>query len=436
MHRTRSFLRLLLIMSLLLIGVGQIVVAQDVVELNMLGFACSDGSACQVMVDEFNSTIGEELGIHVTYETVPGSWQEYTQKVVAQIAAGNPPDVINMSPLQKPDYLANGFLTNLTPLIEADDSFDASNWFEPTFSAWEDDAGDVYGFGHGIFTEAVFYNKDMFEEAGIEVPSLEWGESWTWDELADIARQLTVGDDPATQQWGFYWQFEPGWLFPIFKAFGGDIATEDRSVVTLDSEGSVAALDFLNQLMWVDGTAPPPSVTSATSAGNLFMQGRLGMFLDGSWWMFGFKDGIEDFEWGVLPVPTGPEGTYTGYWVDAWGIPANSENQQAAWEFVKFMSGETASNHWLDSGLFGIPGYRSVTEGRSDELFAPLNEDEIAVWLNSTDYGASPPYTRNWNEVWDMTTSVLERLTLQEITAEEAGQEISERGTDLIEQAQ
>ena len=431
----KNALRLTLILSLLLVGIAQ-VASQEMVELDMLGFGCRDGTPCEEIIETFNTTVGEEMGIHVTYETVPGSWQEYTQKVVAQIAAGIPPDIINMSPLQKPDYLANGFLTNLTPLIEADGNFDAGQWYEPTFGAWKDEAGDVYGFGHGIYTEAVFYNKALFAEAGIETPSLEWDNSWTWDELADIAMQLTVGDDPTTQQWGFYWQFEPGWLFPVFRSFGGDIATEDRSVITLDSEGSVAALDFLNQLMWVNGAAPPPSVTSATSAGNLFIQGRLGMFLDGSWWLGGFNDGIEDFEWGVLPVPTGPNGTFTGSWVDAWGIPINSSHQQEAWEVVKFLSGEQASGHFLDNGMFGVPGFRAVTESRADELFTPLSAEETAVWLNSTDYGATPPYTRNWNEVWDMTTSVLQRLQLQELTAEEAGREISERGTALIKQAQ
>ena len=431
----KNALRLTLVLSLMLVGIAQ-VAGQDMVELDMLGFGCRDGTPCEEIIETFNTTVGEDMGIHVTYETVPGSWQEYTQKVVAQIAAGNPPDIINMSPLQKPDYIANGFLTNLTPLIEADGNFDAGQWYEPTFSAWKDEAGEVYGFGHGIYTEAVFYNKALFAEAGIETPSLEWDNSWTWDELADIAMQLTVGDDPTTQQWGFYWQFEPGWLFPVFRSFGGDIATEDRSVITLDSEGSVAALDFLNQLMWVNGAAPPPSVTSATSAGNLFIQGRLGMFLDGSWWLGGFNEGIEDFEWGVLPVPTGPNGTFTGSWVDAWGIPINSSHQQEAWEVVKFLSGEDASSHYLNYGMFGIPGFRAVTESRTDELFTPLSAEETGVWLKSTDYGATPPYTRNWNEVWDMTTGVLQRLQLQELTAEEAGREISERGTSLIKQAQ
>ena len=435
MNYLKRSLMLGILLSLILATLSFTIVAQDVVELTAAGFACRDGTVCSELTDEFNETIGQELGIHVTYETVPGTWQDYTQRVVAQIAAQNPPDVINMSPLQKPDYLANGFLYNLSTLIEADADFDADMWYEPTFDTWMGEDGNIYGFGHGLFTETVYYNKDMFAEAGIELPSLEWGESWTWEELADIARELTVGDDPATKQWGFYWQFEPGWLFPIFRAFGGDIATADRSQITLDSEGSVAALEFLNDLMWVDGAAPPPSVTSATSGADLFMQGRLGMILDGGWWIGGFKDGITDFEWGVLPVPAGPEGTFTGSWVDAWGIPANSDNPEAAWEYIKFMSGELASNTYVDNGMFGIPGFRAVTEGRVNELFSPLTPDEIQVWLDSTQFGATPPYTRNWNEVWDMTNGVLERMQLQEITPQEAGEEISSRGTTLIEQA-
>jgi multiple sugar transport system substrate-binding protein len=312
---------------------------------------------------------------------------------------------------------------------------DASKWYPPTFDAWKDDKGKLFGFGHGIYTEAIYYNKDLFEKAGLTPPSSVWDQSWTWEEMADYARKLTQGEG-ATKQYGLFVEPQLGWMTPIFNSFCGSIGVPDGSKLNMDSEGSVAALKFLTDLMWKDNTTPRSEVTGATSAYELFTTGRLAMFWDGSWMMPGFANDIKDFKWGVLPLPKGKCGTYTGYWVDAYAIPAASKNPDAAFEFMKFMVDDAASNAYVDQGLFGIPGKISVAEARANDLFKPLSTEEAKVWLESANYGATPEYTLNWNEVWDSTNKIIQRIQLGEITAEEAGKLMVEEADRIIAAAQ
>lgn len=394
----------------------------------------SQGQTFEAMTKQFNETVGKEKGIEVEYVKVPADWPEYVQKVVASIAAGDAPDMINLSPLTKMDFTTNDYLLDLNPLMEAD-NVDASQWYPPTFDAWKDDQGKLFGFGHGIYTEAIYYNKDLFEKAGLTAPSMAWDESWTWEEMADYARKLTEGEG-ATKQYGLFVEPQLGWMTPIFKAYCGSIGVPDGSKLDMDSEGSVAALKFLTDLMWKDETAPRAEVTGATSAYELFLTGRLAMFWDGSWMMPGFANDIKDFEWGVLPLPKGECGTYTGYWVDAYAIPAASKNPDAAFEFMKFMVGDEASSAYVDQGLFGIPGKISVAEARANDLFKPLTTEEAKVWLDSANYGSTPEYTLNWNEVWDTTNKIIQRVQLGEITAEEAGKLMVDEADRIIQAAQ
>lgn len=394
----------------------------------------AQGQIFASLTQQFNDTLGKEKGIEVTYVKVPADWPEYVQKVIASIAAGTAPDVINLSPLTKMDFTTNNYLLDLNPLMEAD-GVDYALWYPPTFDAWKDDQGKLFGFGHGIYTEAIYYNKDLFEAAGLTAPSLEWDNSWTWDDLADYARKLTKGEG-AEKQYGLFVEPQLGWMTPIFRSFCGSIGMPDGSRLNMDSEGSVAALKFLTDLMWKDGTTPRAEVTSATSAYELFLTGKLAMFWDGSWMMPGFANDIKDFEWGVLPLPKGECGTFTGYWVDAYAIPAASKNHDAAFEFLKFMVDDAASSAYVDQGLFGIPGKIFVAEARANDLFKPLTQEEAKVWLESANYGSTPEYTLNWNEVWDTTNKIIQRIQLGELTAAEAGKLMVEEADRIIKAAQ
>jgi multiple sugar transport system substrate-binding protein len=409
---------------------------REVVEVRFVAMGADNpqGRTWDHLTQRFNKTIGQEKGIHAVYEKVPTDWQEYTQKVITQMAAGTSPDVLNLSPLNKPDFLYNDFLYDMRPLMEAD-GLDRSLWYDPTFDAWTDDEGRILGFGHGIYTMGVYYNKDHFAAAGMEPPALGWDESWTWDELAEYARALTEGEGP-NKQYGFMVRMELGWIHTILTSFCGSVGFPDGLSLNTDSEGSIAALEYLSGLLWKEELGPSSHALATTPYAEMFMSGRVSMHLDGSWYMAGYAENITDFEWGVLPLPQGPCGSYTGYFVDGFTIPSTSENPEAAYEFIKFLVDEEASMAYVDNSLFGIPGLISVAEARADELFQPLTPEEASVWLESANYGTTPEYTLNWNQVWDASNSIMQRLEMGEISAAEAGELMASEARRLIDDVQ
>lgn len=416
-----GFVLLLIVPVLGLIAGGQ--EETETKEKVTVTFMVSRGSDAQAgamstISENYNSTVGLEEMIEVKYEPVPGGWPEYTQKLLARIAANNAPDIVNLSPLNKVDFTTNGYLLDLKPYMD-EIGFDTDMIYESNIDSWKGRNGEYFGIGHGAMGEAIYYNKDLFEEAGLPVPSLDWSNSWTWEEFGDYARALTKGSG-VSKQYGFFVEPQLGWMTPIFKAYGGSVGLLDGSALNMNHPGSVEALEFLVDLMWVDETCPKSVTIDATPAGDLFKTGRLAMHWDGSWWMGSYMNADLDFEWGVLPLPSGPKGAYTGMWIDAYNVPANAKYPREALKVIEYFVGSDSTNVYIDHGIFGIPANKEVARERGSELYKDFPEQYSKVWIDSAGYGTQPEYTLNWNEVWDMTNTVIERIELGELSVQEA----------------
>jgi multiple sugar transport system substrate-binding protein len=114
-------------------------------------------------------------------------WGDYFTKIQTLWAAGDAsviPNVMFLSPVV--NYAADGVLENLDPFIEAS-SYPTSDYWPGLLDFGMYD-GHVYGFPHDIGLEVLYYNKDIFDEAGVEYPN----ENWTWDDLMAAAETLTV----------------------------------------------------------------------------------------------------------------------------------------------------------------------------------------------------------------------------------------------------
>ena len=310
-------------------------------------------------------------------------------------------------------------------------NFDYSMLYKANFESWQGRNGEYFGVGHGAMGEAIYFNKDLFEEAGLEIPSLDWANSWTWEDFAEYARALTKGSG-VDKQYGFFVEPQLGWMTPIFKAYGGSVGLLDGSSLNMSHPGSIEAMQFLVDLMWEDGACPSSATIDATPAGDLFKAGRLAMHWDGSWWMGTYLNSDLDFEWGVLPLPAGPEGVYTGMWIDAYAIPANAKYAEEAVKVIEYFVGPESSNVYVNNGIFGIPATIEVAKARGMELYSNFAEEYSKVWIDSAGYGTQPEYTLNWNEVWDMTNTIIEKIELGELSVTEACRQMDEESVKLV----
>jgi multiple sugar transport system substrate-binding protein len=204
----------------------------------------------------------------------------------------------------------------------------------------------------------LFYNKAMFDEAGIAYPD----DTWDWDKLVEVGKQLTVDadGDGIPEQWGFYTEttdMENFWSELVWQN-GGEIVSADHTQTMLGTDEAVAALQFFQDLIYKDGIMATPDLFAET--GDAFEQGLAAMESNGSWLVPTHQAAGIDF--GIAPLPAGPAGHATSINPTGAVVSSSSRNPDAAWEFVKWLVGPEAQEQLMQSGA-ALPVDKSVLEG-------------------------------------------------------------------------
>ncbi len=278
----------------------------------------------QKIVDAFQS-MEPKIKVKLTVS----DWDTYWDKLQASLAGGNAPDVFVMDGPLFPDYQTRDQLLDLTPLI-ARDGFDTGALADLGVKDFTAADGHIYGLPRDLSTIALYYNKTMFDAAGLAYPD----GTWTWDKLVEAAKKLTISG--GATQWGFYTEttdMENYWSSLVWQA-GGDIVGPDKKTLLIDSDKAAAGIQFLQDLIYKDKVMAQPT---PGGSGDLFENGQAAMEANGSWLVpTHVAAGIK---FGVAPLPAGPAGRATS--VNPSGVVAykGSKSADAAWEFVKCYTG-------------------------------------------------------------------------------------------------
>ncbi|MBB1510982.1 sugar ABC transporter substrate-binding protein [Tessaracoccus sp. MC1756] len=257
-------------------------------------------------------------------------------------------DVMMYRPLQEGvQFSRNGWLLGLGDL-SAGAEYKIEDFQESMLGVGQYD-GTQYGIPIVTEREVLFYRKDLFEKAGLSVPT-------TMEELEAAAAAL---HDPNGQPFGYAMrglrapavtQFS-GFLY----SFGGDFITDGKA--SLNTPEAVAAYEFYGKMLREYGPVGVESM-STEQINPLFQQGRVAMFIDAEvFWAELTREGASTItreQLGVAPLPAGPAGSKP-YSVASWGlgINANSERQELAWKFVEWATGPEMVLDLQKSGIFG-----------------------------------------------------------------------------------
>ncbi|MGD0122077.1 MAG: sugar ABC transporter substrate-binding protein [Candidatus Limnocylindrales bacterium] len=280
----------------------------------------------QKIVDAFTAK-NPSIKVKVTV----ADWDTYWDKLQTSLAGGNAPDVFVMDGPLFPDYQTRDQLLDLNPLI-ARDGFDTGQLADLGVKDFTAPDGHLYGLPRDLSTVALYYNKKMFDQAGIPYPD----DSWTWDKLVEVATKLTKTSGGATQ-WGFYTEttdMENYWSSLVWQA-GGDILSPDKKTVVIDTDQAAAGLQFLQDLIYKYKVMAQPVPGGA--AGDLFENGQAAMEANGSWLVPTHEAAGIDF--GVAPLPRGPAGQATSVNPSGVVVYKGTKSPEAAWEFVKCYTG-------------------------------------------------------------------------------------------------
>jgi len=317
-------------------------------------------------------------------------WNSYWDRLRVTTVGGNPPDIFAMDAPIYPDWQSRGSLLDLTPYLEAEPEV-LDGVYPGPLSAYQLTEG-TFGLPRDFQTIVLYYNKAMFDEAGIGYPD----DSWTLDDLRAAAAALTVDKDGdgQTDQWGLSVELldmEPMWGAVVY-GHGGAPISEDHTR-TLLAEGPAAdAWSYLAGLYLEDGSIM--SEEDLESYGwDGFLAGGAAMTFSGHWVVPAYND--LPFEWEVAPFPAGPAKRAT--LVNSAGIvgSAATEHPDEVWQFIKFVISEAGQSKLTELG-FAIPVLEKVATGPVYLEQAARGDHE--VFLDALAYAHTKPSFRGYEE--------------------------------------
>ena len=332
-----------------------------------------DVDAQQKLVDKFNE---EHPDIQVVLEAY-GS--DFDTKISASMGSGDAPDVMYM--WNYPAYHEG--LEPLDSYIEKEGEDYKKNFYSTLWNYNSYD-GQIYGLPVGFTTHCVYYNKDLFEQAGVEAPK----EGWTWKDLQETAK--TIYEKTGVKGFSFSMKPDPYDYEMYLWSNGTAYCDKDGKMEGyVDSDKALETYKMF-QDMEKDGYA----VATEKSGSDEFQAGQTGMFVYGAWAVKKYTE--EGVNFGLAKLPSfGSEKSASILSSSGVAIAKSSKNKEAAWEFVKFWTSEESNKTRIGTEF---PVLMSVVE--SEKI---LEKPEYAPFYEMLDqsgeYTPASFIMDKWSEV-------------------------------------
>lgn len=350
---------------------------------------------------------------------------EYDQKVQTMIAGGTSPDIIQLAE-QIHAYSSKGQIISLNEYVEAS-GIDLNERYGSVHKVYST-GGELYAMPDRGGAMIVYYNKDLFDEAGVSYPTKDW----TWDDLLDAAKKLTIKEGDEVKQWGFaagsWW---PWWMSFMYQN-GGRVLDENNKPVVNTPE-NVEALQFYNDLVWKYNVAPSPVDYANMGVGSpdtIFAQGIVAFQITG-FWNIASLNKVPELNWDIAPVWKNKERA-TPIFGSGLAISKDCKNPEAAFKIIEFMTSEEGQMPIVEM-VQDAPANLSVL-GSDAFLKAAWSEKEINMntFAESADAIFVPPLVPEWNEIQKIFDDNLAGVFMNERSVEEALEQIQAELEDLL----
>lgn len=294
-------------------------------------------------------------GVTVNYTSIPFAGTiDYDTKLLADLASGAGPDVWTMGSWNyiEKQYIESGLVARLDPTIFGYESVDdiVADYPPNSMNAFVRD-GQLYALFNELTTLALFYNKDMFDAAGIEyIPE---DKPVSWERIGEIGQQLRATDpntNALTQigyQFGFFASFRsPQWYAQNYYTFLRQFGQDDLFVDGIPAANTEAAVNAFQVIYDFTHTYQAYDPTFLSNWFADFPNNRVAMVIAGPWFVAAARGTNPDMRFGVAPVPVvdpaDPETYHNIVYSWGWSVNPNkdAEQQRLAQEFLAFILGK------------------------------------------------------------------------------------------------
>lgn len=284
----------------------------------------------QQMLEQFHSMHPD---IRVFYVPDPVDVEE---SLLEDMQAGVAPDVFAACCSFFPILAQENQTLDLRPYIEADlDQDTIQDWDPVQFQALQKRDGEPYGLPkyHGAL--ALYYNKDLFDQYGVDYPN----GSWDHDDYLEAMKRLTHDRnlDDRIDLWGSITDISWDRIQVHVNGWGGHfVDTDDPTRCRMDEPQALEAMEWIRARIWDDRVMAGPLDVQNMGTQQAFISERVAMAEDGSWALKNILSNAK-FRIGVAPLPAGPDRRVTLTTTDGFGIYQGTRYPQAAWELMKFL---------------------------------------------------------------------------------------------------
>lgn len=360
------------------------------------------------------------------------------EKMNAQIAGEDLPDIVQVQGLMAQQWIRNGVFLDLSAFA-ADQTFNVDDFWGGALEQFSFDGG-LYAIPNTVAPDVVYINQDMFDAAGVPYPT----DDWTFEDLRALARQLTLdsnGNSPddadfdpdAVVQWGLNVTPASIWSRHFLLPFDADPCVNvDCTEVQFDAPEVIAALEWWSALPQEDFSAPydPYSGNQTGVPGDPFSAGLAAMGYNG-FFLVGQLNATDTMRYDVVQPPIGPNGERaTTLSTNGWAIPVTTgERAEAAWAVIS----ELTSDAFLRE-YWAVPGHAVPARASSADAIltdaAPENQQAI---IDALAYAAVfRPYTASAFEVYGRTAELFAQMMSGDLSVAEAVAQIDEVANSIL----
>ncbi|MFP5335246.1 MAG: ABC transporter substrate-binding protein [Actinomycetes bacterium] len=366
--------------------------------VSYMNFSANDGH--EEHLDAIVAAFEEENpDIDVQVETIP--YADYFTKLQTAVAGGTVADTFELNYENFVTYASNGSLAELTDV-------DTSAYAPSLLEAFQAD-GAQYGLPASFSNVVLYYNKALFDAAGLDYPTSDW----TWADEQAAAEQLT---DAGTGVWGDYQPISFHEFYKTLAQAGGEFLNDDRAEATFNSPEGVKAAT------WLIGKSGSTMPTEADGAGtpdfdtNLFKSGKLAMWHTGIW-MFGPLSEVPDLPWDIAVEP-GDARQASAMFTNGVVVSADTEVQEAAQRWIEFLTvSDTTVQTRLDTGWELPPVADEAALASYLDVSPPENRQAVVDSLEET---VLPPVIERQQEMQDVVSEELGNAAAGRKTVEQA----------------
>lgn len=372
------------------------------------------------ILDDFTKETGIKTKISVV------KWNEYWTMLEAGAQGGSLPDVFWMHSNESERYMSNDMLLDLTDKIKASDKIKVENYPEDIWGLYTY-KDHYYAVPKDIDTIAIWYNKKLFDEAGVPYPTSDW----TWDDLTETARKLTKSDG---SQYGLAVKMDnnqAGYYNLIYDK-GGYVISDDKKKSGWDDPKTIEGMNILDT--WIkEGLMPSAETMSENGEEVLFQSGKVAMVPQGSWMISSYK--ANEYTAQNADIVELPKDAKTGKRVSlynglGWAAAKNGKHTEEAWKLIEYLGSEPAQKKQAELGVT-----MSAYKGTSDAWVKSANFN-LQAYLNMMDDMVIRPYSRSTVSWENADNEIITKVYTGELTMEEACKQMAKQMNEKLAEEQ